>query len=131
MQVYSNGESEIILGRAIKKLDLPRDEIVVCTKLFHAIPKDRALEHFTIFSLITKHLNDVESMIIGEQTRYDQVGYVNRHGLSRKVRQISNSLISGVVDSSPSAYLRLREAKLGAPSAGLHRPLPVSVRSLR
>jgi hypothetical protein len=32
-QAYSNGLSEIILGKAIKKLNLPRDEIVVMTKV--------------------------------------------------------------------------------------------------
>ncbi|KAH8113758.1 NADP-dependent oxidoreductase domain-containing protein [Phellopilus nigrolimitatus] len=30
--VYSNGLSEIILGKAIKKYNFPRDEIVVMTK---------------------------------------------------------------------------------------------------
>ena len=32
-QVYSNGISEEILGKAIKKYNLPRDEIVVMTKV--------------------------------------------------------------------------------------------------
>lgn len=32
-QVYSNGLSEIILGKAIKELKLPRDEIVIMTKV--------------------------------------------------------------------------------------------------
>lgn len=32
-QVYSNGASEIILGKAIKQLSLPREEIVVMTKV--------------------------------------------------------------------------------------------------
>jgi aryl-alcohol dehydrogenase-like predicted oxidoreductase len=32
-QVYSNGASEIILGKAIKQLNLPREEIVVLTKV--------------------------------------------------------------------------------------------------
>ncbi|KAI0761391.1 Aldo/keto reductase [Trametes elegans] len=32
--VYSNGLSEIILGNAIKKLGLPRDELVIMTKLY-------------------------------------------------------------------------------------------------
>lgn len=31
--VYSNGLSEIILGKAIKQHNLPRDEIVVMTKV--------------------------------------------------------------------------------------------------
>ena len=33
MQVYSNGLSEVFLGRAIKKLDLPREELVIMTKV--------------------------------------------------------------------------------------------------
>jgi len=33
-KVYSNGLSETILGNAIKQLKLPRDEIVVMTKVF-------------------------------------------------------------------------------------------------
>ena len=32
-QSYSNGLSEIILGKAIKQLNLPREEIVVMTKV--------------------------------------------------------------------------------------------------
>jgi aryl-alcohol dehydrogenase-like predicted oxidoreductase len=32
--VYSNGLSEIVLGKAIKQHNLPRDEIVVMTKVF-------------------------------------------------------------------------------------------------
>ncbi len=33
IQVYSNGASEVLLGKAIKTLNLPRDEIVVMTKV--------------------------------------------------------------------------------------------------
>ncbi|KAI0736369.1 aryl-alcohol dehydrogenase [Fomitopsis betulina] len=35
--VYSNGLSEVILGKAIKKLNLPREEIVIMTKLFSPV----------------------------------------------------------------------------------------------
>ena len=31
--MYSNGLSEVCLGKAIKELDLPREEIVVMTKV--------------------------------------------------------------------------------------------------
>lgn len=31
--IYSNGQSEVILGNAIKKYNLPREEIVVMTKV--------------------------------------------------------------------------------------------------
>ena len=33
LQAYSNGLSEVILGKAIKQHKLPRDEIVVMTKV--------------------------------------------------------------------------------------------------
>ncbi|PPR04578.1 hypothetical protein CVT24_012031 [Panaeolus cyanescens] len=61
--VYSNGQSEIILGKAIKELKLPRDEIVVMTKVFFTVGRDH-------------------KMTIGVDT--DTIGYVNQHGLSRK-----------------------------------------------
>ncbi|CDO77778.1 hypothetical protein BN946_scf185041.g10 [Trametes cinnabarina] len=38
--VYSNGLSEIILGKAIKQLNLPREELVIMTKLYSPVPKD-------------------------------------------------------------------------------------------
>ncbi|KAF9529797.1 aryl-alcohol dehydrogenase [Crepidotus variabilis] len=63
--IYSNGESERILGKAIKQLNLPRDEIVVMTKLLGTVAKDKG----TIF-------------FPGKNP--DDYGYVNQHGLSRK-----------------------------------------------
>ncbi|KAJ6624048.1 NADP-dependent oxidoreductase domain-containing protein [Mycena sp. CBHHK59/15] len=62
--IYSNGVSEEILGRAIKQHKLPRDEIVVMTKLCMSVSRD---PNETIF-----HGNP------------DEMGYVNQHGLSRK-----------------------------------------------
>ncbi|KAH7323282.1 NADP-dependent oxidoreductase domain-containing protein [Rhizoctonia solani] len=57
--VYSNGDSERILGKAIKQLDLPRDEIVVMTKVYAIVARD----HGDVFPVR---------------------GYVNQYGLSRK-----------------------------------------------
>ena len=34
LQAYSNGLSEIMLGKAIKELKLPREELVIFTKVF-------------------------------------------------------------------------------------------------
>ncbi|KAF9537715.1 Aldo/keto reductase [Agrocybe pediades] len=62
--VYSNGQSEIVLGKAIKELNLPRDEIVVMTKVFFPVEK----------------LDVRVSYIMNP----DAEGYVNQHGLSRK-----------------------------------------------
>ncbi|KAJ1305388.1 hypothetical protein OPQ81_000403 [Rhizoctonia solani] len=64
--MYSNGESERILGKAIKQLNLPRDEIVVMTKLYSVVgrnPGDRYL---------------------GNTQQAEADGYVNQYGLSRK-----------------------------------------------
>ncbi|KAA1467729.1 Aldo/keto reductase [Dentipellis sp. KUC8613] len=63
--VYSNGGSERILGKAIKTLQLPREEIVVITKVFMIVGKGGEL-------------------LVHKQAQGDQMGYVNQYGLSRK-----------------------------------------------
>lgn len=69
-QAYSNGLSEEVLGRAIKEHKLPRDEIVIMTKLFLPVAKDP------------------KEMLFGDPN-LDAKGYVNQYGLSRKVALIS------------------------------------------
>ncbi|KAF9449634.1 aryl-alcohol dehydrogenase [Macrolepiota fuliginosa MF-IS2] len=64
--VYSNGISEILLGKAIKKLNLPRDEIVILTKLNGTVVRNFEINFFA------------------SDKKPDEVGYVNQHGLSRK-----------------------------------------------
>ncbi|KDQ33905.1 hypothetical protein PLEOSDRAFT_152448 [Pleurotus ostreatus PC15] len=63
--VYSNGESEVILGKAIKQHNLPRDEIVVMTKLCGAVSRDPSFVGFN-------------------PKDFDKLGFVNQYGLSRK-----------------------------------------------
>lgn len=48
--VYSNGQSEVMLGKAIKQLNLPRDEVVVMTKLFSPVFKDVSVDGYTVRS---------------------------------------------------------------------------------
>jgi 1-deoxyxylulose-5-phosphate synthase len=38
--IYSVGESEVVLGRAIRELGIPRDRIVIATKVFGAMGED-------------------------------------------------------------------------------------------
>lgn len=33
-EAYSEGHAEVLMGRAIKELNIPREEIVISTKLF-------------------------------------------------------------------------------------------------
>jgi hypothetical protein len=74
LQSYSNGLSEVILGKAIKQHNLPRDEIVVMTKVFFAVGNPKTTD-WTV-------------------SDPDQRGYVNQHGLSRKhiFDSVKNSL---------------------------------------
>ncbi|TFK74021.1 Aldo keto reductase [Pluteus cervinus] len=65
--MYSNGLSEIILGKAIKQLNLPRDEIVVMTKLYNTVAREYSSLDF-----------------LGGVKKPDEYGYVNQHGTSRK-----------------------------------------------
>ena len=61
--IYSNGLSEIILGKAIKQLNLPRDEIVIMTKAFFPVGHE----------------------VSAQPTELTEAnGYVNQGGLSRK-----------------------------------------------
>ncbi|KAJ7660247.1 NADP-dependent oxidoreductase domain-containing protein [Mycena polygramma] len=62
---YSNGVSEEVLGRAIKHHNLPRDEIVVMTKVFLPVSK-----------------NVSDNLYPGPDL--DAKGYANQCGLSRK-----------------------------------------------
>lgn len=65
--VYSNGVSEVILGNAIKELRLPREEIVIFTKLFETVARDMG-----------------KNFMANWWENPDEYGYVNQHGLSRK-----------------------------------------------
>ncbi|KAJ7749009.1 NADP-dependent oxidoreductase domain-containing protein [Mycena olivaceomarginata] len=72
---YSNGLSEEILGRAIKEHNLPRDEIVVMTKLFAPVSRNKEETLFTVADL-------------------DSKGYANQYELSRKHIFDSNEVLT-------------------------------------
>ncbi|KAG6895568.1 hypothetical protein C0992_000563 [Termitomyces sp. T32_za158] len=59
---YSNGLSEVILGKAIKQLRLPREEIVILTKVYFTVARENGIAF----------------------QDSDDARYVNQHGLSRK-----------------------------------------------
>ncbi|CAE6473037.1 unnamed protein product [Rhizoctonia solani] len=67
--MYSNGLSEVIVGNAIKKFNLPRDEIVILTKVNFPVGKD----------------SSVSSEALGvSEAELEAKGYTNQFGLSRK-----------------------------------------------
>jgi 1-deoxyxylulose-5-phosphate synthase len=57
--VYSAGESEQILGRALKSFGVRRDDVIVATKLYHAMgpgPNQRGLSRKHVFQAIDASL---------------------------------------------------------------------------
>ncbi|CZR67855.1 related to aryl-alcohol dehydrogenases [Phialocephala subalpina] len=65
--VYSNGESEAIIGRALKKLNIPRQKLVLLTKAYGAVGETP----------------DVRSIFFPNEIRASK-DYVNQNGLSRQ-----------------------------------------------
>ena len=64
--VYSNGASEDIIGKAIKKYNIPRQKLVICTKVCGTVREENSPEVLA--------LKDVDNT----------VDYVNQRGLSRQ-----------------------------------------------
>ncbi len=85
-QAYSNGLSEIILGNAIKKLELPRDELVIMTKVrILSLRREGQLltSRVQVFAPIPK---DHVTSLWAKGIKPEDVGIINQKGLSRKVR---------------------------------------------
>ena len=80
--MYSNGESEIILGKAIKQLNMNRDEIVVLTKVVSSAVGGLAHADNQVYGVVGRNTSDY---IFGGGPEVDAQGYVNQYGLSRKV----------------------------------------------
>ena len=84
IHIYSNGRLEIILGNAIKKLNLPRDELVILTKVRIYALSGIVFQPYSAFQ--------VYFPIAKEGARLDgnpeDSGIINQHGLNRKVRLV-------------------------------------------
>jgi aryl-alcohol dehydrogenase-like predicted oxidoreductase len=94
--IYSHGLSEVVLGKAIKQHNLPRDGIVVMTKV-SMVSSYYAYE--TIFKSARKLYFTVAptpSTSIGPASDWP-----NQNGLSRKVYSSNDDSIS----SSPTAHI--------------------------
>ncbi|CAE6416521.1 unnamed protein product [Rhizoctonia solani] len=93
---YSHGESERISGKAIKELNLPRDEIVILTKYTRKA-----------YNIVAQ----APGLHIVPSPTTDAAGYVNQYGLGRKmfgVGMIPWSPLSQGVLSRPCSQTSLR-----------------------
>lgn len=92
LQTYSNGASEVILGNAIKQLNLPREGIVVMTKVRVALLCSGDADAQSPFSQIWGVVaRDPGAPVYRDQAAADNDGYVNQHGLSRKVCRLGSA----------------------------------------
>ncbi|KAG8943120.1 hypothetical protein FRC04_003200 [Tulasnella sp. 424] len=66
--VYSSGLSEVILGKAIKKYNLPRDELVIMTKVWGTVGRSPS----------------EPGLFLASQEELGKLRYTNQQGLSRK-----------------------------------------------
>ncbi|KAF3064204.1 Versiconal hemiacetal acetate reductase [Daldinia childiae] len=64
--VYSQGASEVIVGKAIKKYNIPREKVIIATKCFWAVGETPDVRHYYTGEAVNRSKD-----------------YVNQYGLSR------------------------------------------------
>lgn len=64
--MYSGGISEVMIGRAIKKFDIPRHKLVILTKCFSPVGEQPIVDNLKYPDLVRQNKD-----------------YINQHGLSR------------------------------------------------
>lgn len=100
--VYSLGESEKLLGQAIRNLGLPRDEIVVATKstgIMNELPNGRGQSRFHIF-------NEVDASL--KRLQLDHIDLYQLHGFDPLTPfEESLSALNDLVHSGKVRYIGL------------------------
>jgi len=71
--VYSNGASEIIVGKAIKKYNIPRHKVVVMTKCFGAVGEEMAVRGMNWPKEIAGSKDYVNNMGLSRQAIFNAV----------------------------------------------------------
>lgn len=100
--VYSYGQSEQLLGQALKDLNIQRDQIVIATKVLarmDAHPNSTGLSRYHIF-------NSVDASLKRLQVDYIDILYV--HGVDRKtsIEQIVRTL-NDIVNTGKVRYIAI------------------------
>ncbi|KAI8062553.1 NADP-dependent oxidoreductase domain-containing protein [Gongronella butleri] len=112
---YSNGESERIIGQAIKKYNLPRNRIVIATKLFFPVMDDISVNGFTLSptdqrvvnarGLSRKHIFDaVDASLERLGLDYIDLLYVHRFDKETPIEETMEAL-HDIVKSGKVRYL--------------------------
>ena len=95
--VYSNGLSEVVLGKAIKKYNLPRDEIVIMTKFHGTVQRDPY----------------AQGILWAPDAEKDKMRYTNQCGGGRKVGRNLAPVVRVVLTRvcHVSTYLQLSKGR--------------------
>ena len=98
--MYSLGVSEEILGRAIKSLGIPRDKVVIATKLFNPMGDDPNHK-----GLGRKHLkHSIDASLRRLQTDYIDLYQIHRYDYDTPADEVMDGL-NQVVQSGKALYL--------------------------
>jgi aryl-alcohol dehydrogenase (NADP+) len=98
--MYSLGVSEEILGRAIKTLGIPRDKIIIATKLYNPMSDDPNHK-----GLGRKHLHhSIENSLRRLQTDYIDLYQIHRYDYNTPAEEVMDGL-DGVVKQGKALYL--------------------------
>jgi aryl-alcohol dehydrogenase-like predicted oxidoreductase len=98
--IYSIGQSEVILGKSIQNLELNREELVIATKVRGAMgddPNNQGLSRYHIFNSVKNSL---------ERLQLDHIDLLYVHGVDSvmPVREIMRSL-NDIVESGKVRYI--------------------------
>lgn len=111
--VYSNGHSEVLLGKFIKKYDIPRDKIVILSKLFmpldasdpsFRLPLGKGVpsELLNLRGLLRKHILDAVAASVERLGTYIDVLQIHR--LDREVPK--HEIMKALNDTVEQGYTR-------------------------
>lgn len=71
--VYSNGESEKIVGKALKEYNIPRHKVVIMTKCFMAVGETPEVRHYLVRDELVKSKDYVNQWGLSRQAIFNQV----------------------------------------------------------
>lgn len=112
---YSNGRSEEIVGQALKKYDIPREQVVIMTKIFYALDPvgqssisqnlDKSKKHLVNrVGLSRKHVMAAVSESVKRLGTYIDILQIHRLDRDVPAKEIMKAL-NDVVDSGQVRYL--------------------------
>lgn len=107
--IYSNGQSEVLLGKFLKKYSIPRDKVVILSKVFMAVNTEdptvrlmddliQGYEYMNSFGLSRKHILDGAKASVERLGTYMDVLQIHRLDKSTPKHEIMRALNDAVLE---------------------------------